>query len=127
MILLARGAVVPVAIAAARRAKIVAIITAVSSVTCLLFGIADVLDSPSRRNDVAALFWVGVFGLACALAILRVKRATAAARRAAADLGSTWTFAGKLVVAADDRGQPLPEHSFRITRTQRTMVLSGRE
>ncbi len=123
---LPRTAVVPVAIAAARRTKVIAIVTAVLCATCLLFGVADLIDGSRNpgRDDVAAIIWVGVFGFACALAVRRTKRVTAAARRAATDVGSTWTLAGKLIVAADDRGQPVPEHSFKITRAERARLLS---
>lgn len=115
-----RSAVVPVAVAAARRAKIIAIVTGAMCATCLLLGVADVLgrSSAGGRDDAAAVFWVGVFGFACAFAVRRARRITAAARRAAADAGSTWTLAGNLIVAADDHGQPVPEHSFKLARAQ---------
>jgi len=123
---LPRTAVVPAAIVAARRAKVIAIATAGLCATCLFLGVADVLDSSRNphRDDVAAIFWVGVLGFACALAVRRARRVTAAARRAASDVGSTWTLTGKLIVAADDRGHPTPEHSFTITHAQRALLLS---
>jgi hypothetical protein len=122
-------AVVPLAVAAARRAKIVAIVTGVLCVTFLLFGIADAVDgsrSP-QRNDAASIFLVGVFGLASGLAVRRAKRMTAAASRAAADVGSTWTLTDKLIVAADDRGQPVLEHSVKIRRAQALFFSRARQ
>jgi hypothetical protein len=125
---LPRTAVVPIAIAAARRAKLIAIVMAICAATCLLFGVADVIDgSRNARNDAASIFWVAVFGISCGFAVRRAKRMTAAAERAAADVGSTWTLAGKLIVAADDRGRPLPDDSFKITTAQRALLLSDQD
>jgi len=121
---LPRAAIAPVAVVVARRAKIVAIITAICCLTFIAFGISQVINDPPTRNDVACGFWVVVFGVSCVLAVLRAKRVTAAAKRAASEIGSTWTLVGNLVVAADDRNQPLPEHSFKITRGLRKLLLS---
>jgi peptidoglycan/LPS O-acetylase OafA/YrhL len=123
---LPRTAVVPVAIIAARRAKVIAIVAAVLCAACLLIGVADVIDDSRKaaRDDAAALFWVALFGFACGFAVWRARRITAAARRAAADVGSTWTLTGNLIVAADDHGQPVMEHSFKITRGQRALLVA---
>jgi hypothetical protein len=80
----------------------------------------------SSRDDGSAVFMVGVTGVACLFGVRRAHRTMAAARRAAADPGSTWTLVGNLVVAADDRGQPAPQHSFKVTRSLRAALLADR-
>ena len=121
-----RTAIVPVAMAAAHRAKVIAIVTAVVGVTCLLLMLVGMLTNPSdpRRDVTATLLYVIVFGVFCALAALRAKRVAATATRAAADVGSTWTLVDRLVVVVDDRGQPVPECSFKVTRAQRALLLA---
>jgi hypothetical protein len=123
---LPREAVVPIASAAAHRAKIVAIVTALLAAACVFAGVADVIGNSSTRNDGAAAFWASLCGIVCAFAVRRAMRAKAAAQRAAGDGETTWTLVGKLVVASDGRGQPAPEHSFKITGAQRKLLLLSR-
>jgi hypothetical protein len=119
---LPRDAVVAVASAATYRAKVIAIVNAAASVGCVIAGIG-VGDSSPERNDAAlVLFWVALFALVAVLAARRASRATLAARRAASDVATRWTLVGNLVVATDERGQPAPEHSFKITRAQRSLL-----
>lgn len=123
---LPRTAVVPLAVSAARRAKLVSIVAAALCATCLIIGLADAFGGGTNhdRDDAAAAIWVGIFALVAGFAVWRARRVTAAAARAASDTGSTWTLVGRLVVALDDRGQPVQAHSFKITRGEHVRLLA---
>lgn len=125
MITIPRTEVVPLAVAAALRAKTVAWVLGVLTATCVAWEVQDIVERSAERDDAAAAFWVVVIGIACAFAVRRVRRRYAASRRAGADAGSTWTLTDKLVVATDDRGQPVPEHSFKVPRRERDRLVAA--
>jgi|SRR3569623_659773 len=119
-----RTDVFPLALAAARRAKTAAIVFGLLCLMCVLFGVADARSNDVLRDDAAAAFWVITFAVIGVLFIRRTRRLTSIAMRAAAETGSTWVLAGRLLVASDDRGQLVPNHAFKVTRAQRAALVA---
>jgi hypothetical protein len=72
---------------------------------------------------LSVVLFAGLPGLFAFRAARRGSRATRAADVASADPQTTWRLAGKLVVA-ERGGAPVPELSFKISGTGRTMLLA---
>lgn len=78
--------------------------------------------SMDRAQDGAGVaFWVMVL-FALGLRQFRIGRRASAAVARAADPSSTWVLAGRELVAYATTGMPVPDASFKLSRSHVTML-----
>ena len=116
----------PVAVATAQRAKSIAAVLGTLAGIFVVAAIGMVFGKSHHDHELVYGVAIWEVGLCTPMYffIRRAMRASRAATRAAADPGTKWTLVGKLVVAADDRGIPMPDLTFKVSGGQRTMLLA---
>ncbi len=86
-----------------------------------LFAIAAAAMLVDRtKPDWASLvggmaFWVGLFTILAVWQLTKARNRTKLAKLAASDLTKRWYLSGRMIVAANETGAPLPDLSFKIT------------
>lgn len=86
-----------------------------------LFAVAAVAMLVDRtKPDWASLaggmaFWVGLFTILAVWQLTKARNRTKLATLATADPTKRWYLNGKMIVAANETGAPLPDLSFKIT------------
>ncbi len=111
----------------------------IGSIFCFILGIVVIAgitmltnpDSFDGNHDDAAStllgvgFWILIFGAFAAKFIGNARRAGAAAAAAQSqNVAYTFHLTGRMIVAADANGAPLPSRTFRISRKSRAMLLA---
>ncbi len=93
-----------------------------------LFAVAAIAMLVDRkRPDWASLaggmaFWVGLFTILAVWQLTKARNRTKLAKLAASDLTKRWYLNGKMIVAANETGAPLPDLSFKITAGLNTVL-----
>lgn len=93
-----------------------------------LFAVAAVaMLADDKRADSASLaggmaFWVGLLTIIAVWQLVKARRSTRIAARATSDRALRWYLNGKMIVAANETGAPLPDQSFKITSRLLTVL-----
>ena len=93
-----------------------------------LFAVAAIAMLVDRtKPDWASLaggmaFWVGLFTILAVWQLTKARNRTKLAKLAASDATKRWYLNGKMIVAANETGAPLPDLSFKITSALITVL-----
>ena len=93
-----------------------------------LFAVAAIAMLMNRkRPDWASLaggmaFWVGLFTILAVWQLAKARNRGKLAKLATSDATKRWYLNGKMIVAANETGAPLPDLSFKITSSLFTVM-----